>query len=126
MQALISAAQGRTWSEESCTCGCPLASITGCEAGQEFDYSGSCSCVPAPGHGKVSSKEPGEEMSEGEAVLGWEMVLIISLGSLLIILSTIGDTSHVTRTRNEWRILRVLLVAVPTCNRSLINHNRRI
>ena len=30
------------------------------------------------------------------------------------------------RTRNEWRILRVLLVAVPTCNRSLINHNRRI
>ena len=84
-------AQGRTWSEESCTCGCPLASITGCEAGQEFDYSGSCSCVPAPGHGKVSSKEPGEEMSEGEVVLGWEMVLIISLGSLLIILSTIGD-----------------------------------
>ena len=84
-------AQGRTWSEESCTCGCPLASITGCEAGQEFDYSGSCSCVPAPGHGKVSSKQPGEEMSEGEVVLGWEMVLIISLGSLLIILSTIGD-----------------------------------
>ena len=31
-----------------------------------------------------------------------------------------------SRTRNEWRILRVLLVAVPTCNRSLINHNRRI
>ena len=110
MQALICAtAQGRTWSEESCTCGCPLASITGCEAGQEFDYSGSCSCVPAPGHGEVSSgacsrlycypltvqvvtKQPGEERSEGEVVLGWEMVLIISLGSLLIILSTIGDT----------------------------------
>ena len=98
LQTLISlTAQGRTWSEESCTCGCPLASITGCEAGQEFDYSGSCSCVPAPGHGKVSSKEPGKDQSEGEAVLGWEMVLIISLGSLLIILSTIGDTSHVTR-----------------------------
>ena len=24
------------------------------------------------------------------------------------------------------RILRVLLVSVPTCNRSLINHNRRV
>ena len=46
---------------------------------------------------QVVTKQPGEEMSEGEVVLGWEMVLIISLGSLLIILSTIGDTSHVTR-----------------------------
>ena len=71
--------------------------------------------MPAPGHGEVTSciillqtiywcvltvqvvtKQPGEERSE-EVVLGWEMVLIISLGSLLIILSTIGDTSHVTR-----------------------------
>ena len=31
-----------------------------------------------------------------------------------------------TRARNESRILRVLLVSVPTCNRSLINHNRRV
>ena len=46
---------------------------------------------------QVVTTEPGKEMSEGEAVLGWEMVLIISLGSLLIILSTIGDTSHLTR-----------------------------
>ena len=30
------------------------------------------------------------------------------------------------RARNESRILRVLLVSVPTCNRSLINHNRRV
>ena len=30
------------------------------------------------------------------------------------------------RTRNEWRILRVLLIAVPTCNRSLINHRALI
>ena len=48
---------------------------------------------------QVVTKQPGEERSEGEVVLGWEMVLIISLGSLLIILSTIGTrhTSHVTR-----------------------------
>ena len=38
---------------------------------------------------QVVTKQPGEERSE-EVVLGWEMVLIISLGSLLIILSTIG------------------------------------
>ena len=44
---------------------------------------------------QVVTRQPGEERSE--EVLGWEMVLIISLGSLLIILSTIGDTSHVTR-----------------------------
>ena len=31
-----------------------------------------------------------------------------------------------SRARNESRILRVLLVSVPTCNRSLINHNRRV
>ena len=30
------------------------------------------------------------------------------------------------RAWNEWRIQRVLLVSVPTCNRSLINHNRRV
>ena len=30
------------------------------------------------------------------------------------------------RARNESRILRVLLVSVPSCNRSLINHNRRV
>ena len=30
------------------------------------------------------------------------------------------------RARNESRILRVLLVSVPICNRSLINHNRRV
>ena len=45
---------------------------------------------------QVVTKQPGEERSE-EVALGWEMVLIISLGSLLIILSTIGDTSHMTR-----------------------------
>ena len=31
-----------------------------------------------------------------------------------------------TRARNGSRILRVLLVSVPTCNRSLIYHNRRV
>ena len=37
-----------------------------------------------------------------------------------------SQNSQSSRTRNDWRILRVLLDAVPTCNRSLINHNRRI
>ena len=31
-----------------------------------------------------------------------------------------------TRARNGSRILRVLLVSVPTCNRSHIYHNRRV
>ena len=30
------------------------------------------------------------------------------------------------RARNGWRILRILLVSVPSCNRSLIYHNRRV
>ena len=37
-----------------------------------------------------------------------------------------SELGIVTRARNGSRILRVLLVSVPTCNRSLIYHNRRV
>ena len=45
------------------------------------------------------------------------MMAVIALSALYAVVS---------RARNESRILRVLLVSVPTCNRSLIYHNRRV
>ena len=47
-------------------------------------------------------------------------------GLLIYIPPSQPDLSLPSRARNESRILRVLLVSVPTCNRSLIYHNRRV
>ena len=48
------------------------------------------------------------------------MILFVS-----IVYESTWNMEHI-RGRIEWRILRVLLVSVPTCNHSLINHNRRV
>ena len=37
--------QGRAWSQESCSCGCPLALTTQCPLGFSYDYNTTCSCV---------------------------------------------------------------------------------
>ena len=83
--------EGRAWSEDSCTCGCPLSLITQCGPGLEYDYNNTCSCLPSTtiqhAQGEVSLEE--DVKRELDLFLGWEMILIITLGSLLIILSLI-------------------------------------
>ena len=84
--------QGRTWSEDSCQCGCPVSTLVECDLGMVFDFNSTCSCVPALGSATHHAKEQTEVVGvvkEEEPILGWEMILIISLGSLLIILSLI-------------------------------------
>ena len=51
-----------------------------------------------------------------------EEMTVTAAGHLL----AAGQGGLGSRDRNEGRILRVLLVSVPTCNRSLIYHNRRV
>ena len=51
-----------------------------------------------------------------------EEMTVTAAGHLL----AAGQGGLGSRGRNEGRILRVLLVSVPTCNRSLIYHNRRV
>lgn len=83
--------QGRAWSEDACECGCPLASITGCGPGLAFDHNSTCACVPLPGLAAAGQSDGGQlsELSDPEAGLSWEVIIIISLGSLLLILSAI-------------------------------------
>ena len=82
--------QGRAWSEDACECGCPMASITGCGPGLAFDHNSTCACVPVPGlaagHPDIRGQPRGPGVSE-EPSLSWEVVIIISLGSLLLILA---------------------------------------
>ena len=51
-----------------------------------------------------------------------EEMTVTAAGHLL----AAGQGGLGSRDRNEGRILRVLLLSVPTCNRSLIYHNRRV
>ena len=84
--------EGRAWSEDSCTCGCPLSLISHCPPGHQYDYNNTCSCLPTtPGHTTQEDIIILEEdvKRELDMFLGWEMILIITLGSLLIILSLI-------------------------------------
>jgi len=83
--------QGRAWSEDKCQCGCPLASITGCGPGLSFDHNSTCACVPLPGLAAAGQSDKGQlsDLSDPEAGLSWEVVIIISLGSLLLILAAI-------------------------------------
>ena len=84
--------QGRAWSEDKCECGCPMASITGCGPGLAFDHNSTCACVPLPGlaaAGQPDLRGQGQVSDLEEAGLSWEVVIIISLGSLLLILAAI-------------------------------------
>ena len=84
--------QGRAWSEDKCECGCPMASITGCGPGLVFDHNSTCACVPLPGlaaAGQPDLRGQGQVSDPEEAGLSWEVVIIISLGSLLLILAAI-------------------------------------
>ena len=83
--------EGRAWSEGSCSCGCPLSLISNCEPGYHYDYNKTCSCLPSQSTqtNLLNRAEEKEEKVELEIFLGWEMILIIALGSLLIILSLI-------------------------------------
>lgn len=83
--------EGRAWSEQSCSCGCPLSLISNCDPGYHYDYNNSCSCVPSL-DSRITNlirQEDQEVVVELELFMGWEMILIIALGSLLIILSLI-------------------------------------
>ena len=58
-----------------------------------------------------------------------KIIIIVCTWNVVHIIIRLTPCSIVaihSRARNESRILRVLLVSVPTCNRSLINHNRRV
>ena len=83
--------EGRAWSEQSCSCGCPLSLISNCHPGYHYDYNNSCSCVPSLDSRTTNliRQEDKEVVVELELFMGWEMILIIALGSLLIILSLI-------------------------------------
>ena len=81
--------QGRAWSEDQCGCGCPMASITGCGPGLTFDNNSTCACVPLPGPAAGQSDGGHAVQGDPEPGLTWETVLIISLGSLLLILACI-------------------------------------
>ena len=66
-----------------------MASITGCAPGLAFDHNSTCACVP----GLAAAGQPDirgqTQVSEEEPGLSWEVVIIISLGSLLLILAAI-------------------------------------
>lgn len=83
--------EGRAWSEDTCTCGCPLSLISQCAPGYQYDYNNTCSCLPTTALNQVQEEIILEEdvKRELDMFLGWEMILIIALGSLLIILSLI-------------------------------------
>ena len=83
--------EGRAWAEDSCTCGCPLSLIAQCGPGQQYDYNTTCSCLPTTSSSNTQQDLILEEdvRRELDLFLGWEMILIITLGSLLIILSLI-------------------------------------
>ena len=88
--------QGRTWSEDNCQCGCPVATLAECGLGFVFDYNKTCSCVPDIAHTSnkmiiknYNNLKNNDTEEESDGFFGWEMILIISLGSLLIILSLI-------------------------------------
>ena len=68
-----------------------MASITGCAPGLAFDHNSTCACAPVPGlaaagHPDIRGQT---QVSEEEPGLSWEVVIIISLGSLLLILAAI-------------------------------------
>ena len=82
--------QGRAWSEDACECGCPMASITSCGPGLAFDHNSTCACVPGPGLTAAGHPDiRGQTQVSEEPGLSWEVVIIISLGSLLLILAAI-------------------------------------
>jgi len=83
--------QGRAWSEESCSCGCPLVLITQCPLGFSYDYNITCSCVADFISEKNIVKEEilEEEVIKEEEILSWEIMVIILLVSILILLSLI-------------------------------------
>ena len=83
--------EGRAWSEDTCTCGCPLSLISQCPPGSQYDYNNTCSCLPttATHHTQEDTILEEDVKRELDMFLGWEMILIITLGSLLIILSLI-------------------------------------
>ena len=86
--------EGRTWSEDTCTCGCPLSTLSECQLGYVFDYNKTCSCVPNLGLLADDTKlrlsgTSDTDIKELDTFLTWETILIIVLGSLLIILSMI-------------------------------------
>ena len=73
-----------------------MSSITDCGPGHVFDYNNTCVCLPLPGsqdadqhQTKMISADDDDDDDDDESVLGWEMIMIITLGSLLIILSVI-------------------------------------
>ena len=69
-----------------------MASITGCAPGLAFDHNTTCACAPVPGllaAGQPDIRGQTSDVSEEEPGLSWEVVIIISLGSLLLILAAI-------------------------------------
>ena len=52
--------------------------------------------------------------------------LTMRLGDHMMLIQVREMMMMVIRTRNGSRILRVLLVSVSTCNRSLVYHNHRV
>ena len=97
--------QGRTWEEDSCTCGCPA--LKSCAAGSMYSAT-TCMCEPS----EIDTKS--NEIADGDMnakdyinrMLGWEIVTIAIL--LLLILSLLSVIfSLVARLQRMRRALKL-------------------
>jgi len=98
--------QGRTWEEDSCTCGCPA--LKSCASGTVYSAT-TCMCEPSEIDTESKKKIGDSDMSAKDYInrmLGWEIVTIAIL--LLLILSLLSVIfSLVARLQRMRRALKL-------------------
>ena len=78
--------QGRTWEEDSCTCGCPA--VLSCTSGSVYS-STTCMCEPEESNDLLTKEERAPRSNKGSIFSGEIIIIGVLLGLILIMLMII-------------------------------------